>query len=107
MGIVVPANSALKNSPLRNGVKDTFNVSYVGNVDWGSLSEYIEEIYSLTEGHLMLEVNSARDKFCISFQVLNRDENFIREFVRVLEKEGISYELGEMADSRLPQIELD
>ena len=98
---------ALKNSPLRNGVKDTFNVSYVGNVDWGGLAAYIEEIYSLTEGHLMLEVNSARDKFCIAFQVLNRDENLIREFVKVLEEEGISYELGEMAESRLPQIELD
>ena len=98
---------ALKNSPLRNGVKDTFNVSYVGNVDWGGLAAYIEEIYSLTEGHLMLEVNSARDKFCIAFQVLNRDEDFIREFVKVLEEEGISYELGEMVESRLPQIELD
>ena len=97
---------ALKNSPLRNGVKDTFNVSYVGNVDWGGLAAYIEEIYSLTEGHLMLEVNSAREKFCIAFQVLNRDENFIREFVKVLEEEGIPYELGEMVESRLPQIEL-
>lgn len=55
----------------------------------------------------MLEVNSARDKFCIAFQVLNRDEDFIREFVKVLEEEGISYELGEMVESRLPQIELD
>ena len=66
------------------------------------LAPYIEEIYSLTEGHLMLEVNSAREKFCIAFQVLNRDENFIREFVKVLEEEGISYELGEMVESRLP-----
>ena len=54
----------------------------------------------------MLEVNSARDKFCIAFQVLNRDEDFIREFVKVLEEEGISYELGEMVESRLPQIKL-
>lgn len=98
---------ALKNSPLRNGVKDTFNVSYVGNVDWGGLSEYVEELFSLTEGHLFLEVNSAGDKFCISFQILNRDENFIREFVKVLDEEGIPYDLGEMVESRLPQIKLD
>ena len=97
---------ALKNSPLRAGVKDTFNVSYVGNVDWGGLSEYIEELYSLTEGHLFLEVNSAREKFCIAFQVLNRDERFINEFVKVLTEEGIPYELGEMTESRLPQISL-
>ena len=91
---------------VRSGVKDTYNVSYVGNVDWGGLSEYIEEIYSLTEGHLFLEVNSARDKFCIAFQVLNRDGKFVREFVKVLEEEGFPYELGEMVESRLPQIEL-
>lgn len=97
---------ALKNSPLRNGVKDTFNISYVGNVDWGGLSEYVETIYTLTEGHLMLEINTTRDSICIAFQVLNRDEKFIREFVRVLEEEGIPYELGEMEESRLPQIEI-
>ena len=98
---------ARKNSPLRSGVKDTFNVSYVGNVDWGGLSEYIDELYSLTEGHLMLEVNTAGDKFCIAFQVLNRDVDFIQEFIKVLEEEGIPYELGEMLESRLPQVEID
>ena len=95
---------ALKESPLRSGVKDTFNISYVGNVDWGGLSEYIEEIFSLTEGHLFLEINSAREKFCIAFQILNRDENFIREFIKVLEEEGIPYEIGDMVESRLPNI---
>ena len=97
---------ALKNSPLRSGDRDTFNISYVGNVDLGGLSEYIIEIYSLTEGHLMLEVNSLRDIFCITFQVLNRDERFVREFAKVLTEEGIPYELGETRESRLPQIEI-
>ena len=105
-GKMMRTGYALKNSPLRNGVKDTFNVSYVGNVDWGGLSDYVEELFSLTEGHLMLEVNSAGDKFCIAFEVLNRDENFVKEFVKVLDEEGISYELGEMVESRLPQIKL-
>ena len=106
-GKLLKSAYALKNSPLRNGVKDTFNVSYVGNIEWGGLGEYIRSLYSLTEGHLMLEVNSAGDKFCIAFQILNRDENFVREFVKVLEEEGIPYELGEMVESRLPQIKLD
>ena len=97
---------ALKNSPLRSGVKDTFNVSYVGNVDWGGLSEYIQAVYSLTEGHLFLEVNAVRDQFCISFQVLNKDTDFVQEFVKVLTEEGIPYELGEMRESRLPQIKI-
>ena len=98
---------ALKNSPLRNGVKDTFNISYVGKVDWGGLSPYVLEMYSLTEGHLMLEVNSVKDTFCIAFQVLNRDERYIEEFLKVLREEGIPYELGEMEESKMPQIELE
>ena len=97
---------ALKNSPLRSGVKDTFNVSYVGNVDWGGLSEYMQAVYSLTEGHLFLEVNAVQDQFCISFQVLNKDTDFVQEFVKVLTEEGIPYELGEMRESRLPQIKI-
>lgn len=33
-----------------NDTKGTFNVSYVGNIDWGGLSGYIIELYSLTKG---------------------------------------------------------
>ena len=97
---------ALKNSPLRAGAKDTFNISYVGKVDWGGLSPYVLEMYSLTEGHLMLEIDAVRGRFCIAFQVLNRDERYIEEFLKVLTEEGIPYEVGEMEESRLPQIEI-
>ena len=48
-----------------------------------------------------------KDTFCIAFQVLNRDERYIEEFLKVLRKEGIPYELGEMEESKLPQIELE
>ena len=70
----------------------------------GSLSA--DPVYSLTEGHLFLEVNAVRDQFCISFQVLNKDTDFVQEFVKVLTEEGIPYELGEMRESRLPQIKI-
>lgn len=76
-------------------------------MDWGDLSRYVLELYSLTEGHLMLEVNAVNDTFCITFQVLNQDERYITEFLKVLTEEGIPYELGEMEESRLPQIEID
>ena len=98
---------ALHNSPLRSGAKDTFNISYVGKLDWGGLSGYIRSLYSLTEGHLMLEINAVGDKFYIAFQILNRDDRYITEFLKVLTEEGIPYELGEMEDSRLPQVEIE
>ena len=101
------AEYALKNSPLRNGAKDTFQISYVGNLDMGELSSYIKGIYSITEDHLMLEVNTTEDMFCISFQVLNHDTHYLQEFLKVLQKEGISYQVGAMEESNLPQIILE
>ena len=95
---------ALTNSPLRNGAKDTFQISYVGNLSLGELSDYIKGIYTITEGHLMLEVNATEDLFCISFQVLNHDRHYLQEFLKVLEGENISYQAGEMEESNLPQI---
>ena len=97
---------ALQNSLLRTGPSDTFQVSYVGNVDWGGLSGYIESAFSLTQGHRMLEVNATADQFCISFQTLVRGESYLEAFLKVLEEEGIEYELREKEESRLPLINI-
>ena len=101
------AEYALKNSPMRAGVSDTFTVSYVGNLAWGGLAEYIESVYSLTEGHLMLEINSLPEKFCIAFQVFNNsDRKYLDAFLQVLDEEGIPYTVGEPEKSNLPGIQL-
>ena len=96
---------ALEHSLLRYGPQDTFQVSYVGNINWGGLSEYMQEIYAITQGHLMLEVNATTDKFCISFLTLTKAETYLEAFLKVLEEEGIPYEVGEKEASNLPQIQ--
>ena len=88
-----------------SGTQDTFQVSYVGDINWGGLSEYMREIYAITQGHLMLEVNATTDKFCISFQTLTKAETYLEAFLKVLEEEGIPYEVGEKEPSNLPQIQ--
>ena len=97
---------AAKHSPLRSGPKDTFNISYVGRVDWGGLSEFITTAYAITEGHLMLEVIAVGEKFCISFQTLARNDEYLSEFLRVLQEEGIPYTVGKTERSSLPHIVL-
>ena len=98
---------ALKNSLMRSGVNDTFTVSYVGNLPWGGLAEYIDSVYSLTEGHLMLEINSLPEKFCIAFQLFNNsDRKYADAFLQVLDEEGIPYKVGEAEESNLPGIQL-
>ena len=97
---------ASENSPLRAGPKDTFNISYVGNVSWGGLSEFVTAAYPITEGHLMLEIATARDKFCISFETLAKSDQYLSEFLHVLQEEGIPCSVGETERSNLPTIEL-
>ena len=97
---------ASDHSPLRDGPRDTFNISYVGAVDWGGLSEFIKGAYPITEGHLMLEVAVADGKFCISFETLANTEKYLGEFLRVLREENIPYTVGETEKSNLPRIEL-
>ena len=97
---------AFENSPLRSGPKDTFNISYVGNVGWGGLSEFITATYTITEGHLMLEVTATGGKFCICFETLANTEKYLGEFLKVLQEEGIPYVVGETQRSNLPRIAL-
>ena len=97
---------ASKNSPLRSGPKDTFNISYVGKVDWGALSEFITAAYAITEGHLMVEVLTAGNRFCLSFETLCDTERYLDEFLNVLREEGVPYTVGETEQSNLPRIEL-
>ena len=100
------AEYALTNSLLRADVADTFTISYVGNLAWGGLAEYIESVNSITDGHLMLEVNSLPDKFCISFEQFTDDRKYLDAFLQVLDEEGISCTAGEAEPTGLPGIQL-
>ena len=97
---------ALSHSLMRTGVSDTFTVSYVGNLSWGGLADYIDSVYSITDGHLMLEVNSLPDKFCISFEQFTEEKKYLNAFLQVLDEEGISYVVGDAEPAKLPGIQL-
>ena len=100
------AGYALTNSLMRADVADTFTISYVGNLAWGGLAEYIESVNSITDGHLMLEVNSLPDKFCISFEQFTDDRKYLDAFLQVLDEEGISCTVGAAEPTGLPGIQL-
>jgi hypothetical protein len=99
-------NFAVENSPVTHGIPSTCVISYVGKVDWNGLAPHIQGVYSLTYGHVMLEINATEENFCISFQTLHEHEKYIRAFLEVLAEEGVSYTVGEFADRRLPEIVL-
>ena len=95
---------AVDNSPTIHGIPSTFVISYVGKVGWGGLAPYIKGVFSLTFGHVMLEINATEDDFCISFQTVRKDRKYLDEFLNILKEEGISYTVGEVDERRLPEI---
>lgn len=97
-------NYAVDNSPTTHGIPSAFHISYVGKIEWGGLAPFLDSIYSLTMGHLMVEVNATEEDFCFSFQTVRKDGKYIKEFLEVLEEEGITYSAGSLEEKKLPEI---
>ncbi|MCR5747562.1 MAG: hypothetical protein K6G03_07625 [Lachnospiraceae bacterium] len=95
-----------KNGLYRSDPRDSYTISYVGQVDWGGMAEHIMNMYTHSDGHNMLEVNVLKDKFCISFQLLNKDEMPVKLFCDVLKDENIPFECSGRLTRHLPEIEL-
>ena len=81
-------------------------MSYVGKVDWGGMAPYVKDVYTISDGDLILEVNALADRFDVAFQVFNKDERPLRLFCEVLGEEGIPYTVSERLTRYLPKIQL-
>ena len=97
---------ASQNSTFRNDIRDTFTISYTKPTDWGEMNNYIKEFYIITDGDLMMEVIALKERFCISFQLINKDRTPFDLFCRLLDAEKIPYEASEQNKRLLPKIEL-
>ena len=97
---------ALSNSAFRSDPRDPWTVSYVGKVDWGGMEQHILDVYTISDGDLMLEVNALKDHFNVAFQVFNKDERPLKLFLGVLDEEGIPYTVSERLTRYLPKIKL-
>jgi hypothetical protein len=78
----------------------------VGKVDWGGMQQHIRDVYTISDGDLMLEVNALDDHFCIAFQLFSTDERPLKLFCQVLEQEQIPYTVSERLTRYLPKIQL-
>ena len=97
---------AQKHSIYKSDSRDTFMVSYVGKTDWGGMSDYIDSIYTITDGNLMLEVNALPDKFCITFQMLTKDKKPLDLFCDILKEEQIPFKVSERMVRYMPDLDL-
>lgn len=88
------------------GIRDTYNVSYVGQTDFGSVSDYIKSIYTVSTGHLLTEINSFKDNFFVCFCQSVNNGKYIESLLNVLENEGIKYDISGMFTKNLPDLVL-
>ena len=75
-------------------------------IDWGNMADYIESIYNITDGHLMLEMNAIQDKLFLNFQQVNKKREYLDAFVEELKAEGIEVKVGPMQYKKLPRLKL-
>lgn len=97
---------AARNSTFRSDPRDTYTVSYAGKTDWGGMGEHIKGFYTITDGDLMIEVNALKDTFCITFQLINKDQKPLDLFCQVLRQENIPYSVSDRYTRYMPKIQL-
>lgn len=97
---------ALSNSAFRSDPRDNSTISYVGKMDWGEMDMHIKGIYTIMDGDLMLELNALSDKFCLAFQLVNKDREPLKRFCEILDNEKIPYKVSDQYKRYLPKIEL-
>ncbi len=97
---------ASKNSTFRSDPRDNCTISYVGKIEWGDMQQHIKNIYTITDGDLMLEVNALQDHFCITFQLINKDRRPLDVFCEILDHEKIPYTVSGQYTRYMPRIKL-
>lgn len=89
----------------RSDPRDNSTISYVGKVDWGDMDQHIKGLYTITAGDLMLELNALKDKFCLTFQLIDKKREPLDRFCEILDNEKIPYTVSDRYTRRLLKIE--
>ena len=97
---------ATENSLYRKDYLDTGTLSYVGQVDYGQMSEHIKGIYTITDGDMMIELNALPDTFYLSLEMVDDDPELTEVFCDVLREEGLSFTISACKKRSLPTIQL-
>ena len=84
----------LKEGLFTKGCKDTYNVSYVGRTDFGSMSKYVRSLNTLAYGNLLVEINAIGNMFYITLNQMVKTDRYIEPFLNTLREAGLSYSVS-------------
>lgn len=93
-----------------DALDNTFSISYVGKMAFGSSADYVEATYTFTDastyGTIMIEVSVINGWFDVVFLQGFSSDVYYREFVRMLREAGIEYLEEKKVPFHTPKIEL-
>ena len=84
----------LKEGLFTKGCKDTYNVSYVGRTDFGSMNKYVRSLNTLAYGNLLVEINAIGNMFYITLNQMVKTDKYIRAFLNTLLETGLTYSVS-------------
>ena len=94
--------SAKENSHRVPDVHSSFIVNYVGHENWGGMSDYLDRVHVITDGHLLFEILDVGENFCLTLMQMNKKTVYIDKFLEVLEEENIPYKVFGTYKNHLP-----
>ncbi len=97
---------AFEHSLIKTAPWDTFTISYVGNLPWGGLADYVASSFAITEGHFIQEITALPGKFCFAFQQVVEDDKYLKAFLQILDEEHLHYEAGDMEEKKIAGLQL-
>ena len=88
------------------GCKDTYNVSYVGQTDFGAMNKFVRSMNTLAFGNLLVEINAIGNMFYITFNQVIKTDKYINTFINTLNEAGLSYSVSNYKTKNIASLEL-
>lgn len=88
------------------GCKDTYNVSYVGQTDFGVMNRFVRSMNTVLFGNLLVEVNAIGNMFYITLNQVTRTDKYINSLLNVLNEAGLSYSVSNYRLKNVASLEL-
>lgn len=88
------------------GCKDTYNVSYVGQTDFGAMNKFVRSMNTIAFGNLLVEINAIGNMFYITFNQVIKTDKYINAFLNTLNEAGLSYSVSNYKTKNIAPLQL-
>lgn len=88
------------------GCKDTYNVSYVGQTDFGAMNRFVRSMNTIAFGNLLVEINAIGNMFYITFNQVIKTDKYINAFLNTLNEADLSYSVSNYKTKNIAPLEL-